>query len=248
MTTVLRVLSYNVRSLRDDPAAVARVVRSCRPDVVCLQEAPRLLLWRTGRRRLARRCGLRIAGGRRPGGLEILTAPGVVVERRTHRLLRRHPRLHRRALSTVLVRLGERRVAVAVSHLDLCARARLEHAEQILAFLGAEAAPGVLAVDVNEEPGGAAWQLLAEHLVDAGALGPSGGEPTFPARRPRSRIDTVFVDRSLPVVTGGVPAQPSREDLVAASDHLPVLVEIALEGDGEPRTPPVGQAAEEADG
>ncbi len=226
---MLRVLSYNVRSLRDDPAAVARVVRSCRPDVVCLQEAPRLLLWRTRRRRLARRCGLRVAAGRRRGGLEILAAPGVAVERRRHRLLHPHPGLHRRALSTVLVRVGGRRVVVAVSHLDLCARARLEHAAQVLALLAAERAPAVLAVDVNEEPGGPAWQLLARSLADAGAHGPSGGAPTFPARRPRSRIDTVFVDRRLRVVAAGLPPEASPRDLAEASDHLPVLAEIALE-------------------
>ncbi len=222
---MLRVLSYNIRSLRDDPAAVVRVIRSCRPDVVCLQEAPRLLGWRLGRWRLARRCGLRAAVRRRPGGLEILTGPGVTVERRRHRRLRRHPRLQLRALSTAVVRMAGRRAAVAVSHLDLCERARLEHAEQVLAFLERENAPVVLAVDVNEESHGPAWRLLADRLVDAG----SGAGPTFPARRPRNRIDTVFVDPRLTVLAAGVPREPSAQDLAAASDHLPVLAEISLE-------------------
>ena len=102
MAAVLRVLSYNIRSLRDDPLAVARVIRSCRPDVVCLQEAPRHLLWQTKRRWLARRCGLRLAVGRRPGGLEILTAPTLAVDHCSHRLLHRYPRLHQRALAIAL--------------------------------------------------------------------------------------------------------------------------------------------------
>lgn len=51
----VRLLSYNIRSLRDDPAAVARVVRAIRPDVACLQEVPRLWAWRLRRRRLADR-------------------------------------------------------------------------------------------------------------------------------------------------------------------------------------------------
>lgn len=231
MAAVLRVLSYNIRSLRDDPLAVARVIRSCRPDVVCLQEAPRHLLWQTKRRWLARRCGLRLAVGRRPGGLEILTAPTLAVDHCSHRLLHRYPRLHQRALAIALIRRGRRRIAVAVSHLDLQARARYAHAAQLLAFLGMQPAPAVLAVDVNERPDGPAWQMLATHLVDAGAHSPEGGEPTFPSWRPRSRIDTIFVDRRLTVRAAGIPAAPARRDLVAASDHLPVLAEIALPGE-----------------
>ena len=50
---VVRVLSYNVRSLRDDPAAVARVVRACAPDLVLVQEAPRFFRWRKPLGRLA---------------------------------------------------------------------------------------------------------------------------------------------------------------------------------------------------
>lgn len=39
-SAVIRVLSYNVRSLRDDTEALARVIRACEPDLVCVQEAP----------------------------------------------------------------------------------------------------------------------------------------------------------------------------------------------------------------
>ena len=45
MATV-RIMSYNIRSLRDDRAAVVRVIRDVDPDVVCIQEAPRFFRWR----------------------------------------------------------------------------------------------------------------------------------------------------------------------------------------------------------
>jgi endonuclease/exonuclease/phosphatase family metal-dependent hydrolase len=45
--STLRLLSYNVRSLRDDASAVARVIRAAEPDLVCIQEAPRLFRWRS---------------------------------------------------------------------------------------------------------------------------------------------------------------------------------------------------------
>ena len=39
------VMSYNVGGLRGDLAAMAALVRSQRPDVVAVQEAPRRLRW-----------------------------------------------------------------------------------------------------------------------------------------------------------------------------------------------------------
>lgn len=41
---LVRVLSYNIRSQRDDRRALARVIRACEPDLVCVQESPRY--WR----------------------------------------------------------------------------------------------------------------------------------------------------------------------------------------------------------
>jgi endonuclease/exonuclease/phosphatase family metal-dependent hydrolase len=67
--TELRVLSYNVRGLRDDRAALADVVRSVDPDVVCVQEAPKYLRWRSKCASLAREWGLLyVAGGGSTGG------------------------------------------------------------------------------------------------------------------------------------------------------------------------------------
>ncbi|MGW5694584.1 endonuclease/exonuclease/phosphatase family protein, partial [Streptomyces asiaticus] len=54
---VVRVLSYNIRSMRDDREALARVIRACAPDVVCVQEAPRFFRWRKAAAWLARETG-----------------------------------------------------------------------------------------------------------------------------------------------------------------------------------------------
>ena len=63
MPVELRVLSYNVRGLRDDRQALAEVVRAADPDVVCVQEAPRFLRWRSTCAALARTSGLVVVGG-----------------------------------------------------------------------------------------------------------------------------------------------------------------------------------------
>ncbi|WP_285756933.1 endonuclease/exonuclease/phosphatase family protein [Nocardiopsis ansamitocini] len=224
----LRVLSYNVRSLRDDPEAVARVVKACRPDVLCLQEAPRLLGWRRKRRLLASRCGLRLAVNRRPGGLAILVRPEISVLLSHHHRLRRYRGLHLRALSLVVLNHQGHEALVAVTHLDLDPRARLQHAEELLALLARHQAPVVLAADVNELPGGPTWRLLTRAFTDTAELAPAGELFTFTARRPRTRIDAVLADPRFGVVGAGVPEEPSRADLVAATDHRPLLAELLL--------------------
>ncbi|MEW2358964.1 endonuclease/exonuclease/phosphatase family protein [Spirillospora sp. NPDC029432] len=250
--TPVRVLSYNIRSLRDDPAAVARVVRGPRPDVVCLQEVPRFLGWRLKRRRLARAGGLAVASGRRAAGLAVLHGPRARVLHREYRLLSRVPGLHRRGLAVAVLEFGAgegaARLIAASTHLDLRDGPRRAHAAEIVELLGrvraAYPAPVVLAGDVNEEPGGAAWTLLCGPFRDAYAAAPVGGAATFPARAPRRRIDGIFTSPEIGVSACGVPVghdghdghdghgeageADAAADHVRASDHRPLLAELAL--------------------
>ncbi|GAA2578237.1 endonuclease/exonuclease/phosphatase family protein [Actinomadura fulvescens] len=246
MTTV-RVVSYNIRSLRDDPAAVARVVRALEPDVLCLQEVPRFGLWRLRRRRLARACGLRIAAGRRACGLAVFTAPGVRRVGREFHLLARVPGIHRRALALAVLEVGQgdeaRRLIAASTHLDLYDEPRRAHTGELIAHLDRArhryAAPVVVTGDINEEPGGACWTMLGAGLQDGWTAAPSGEELTFSARDPQRRIDGVFADRGVEVIGCGVPADPAiAADYPLATDHRPVLAELRLPAE----TPPGGAA------
>jgi endonuclease/exonuclease/phosphatase family metal-dependent hydrolase len=220
----VRVLSYNVRSLRDDQPALVRIVRALDPDVVCVQEAPRFFLGRHHTRRWARECGLRrICGGRPANGPAVLARPGRRVQDVAEHRFRRTPGLHGRGLAVARVD----GVVVASMHLGLTPAERLRNIRDVLAALGpAVRGPLVLAGDLNEPPESPAWQLLAESgLRDAYALAPTGPHFTFPARDPQRRIDAVFVTDLLHVVSCGVPAL-DEADLVAATDHLPVLAEL----------------------
>jgi endonuclease/exonuclease/phosphatase family metal-dependent hydrolase len=213
----VRVVSWNVRSLRDDSAGVAAFLASLAPDVALLQEAPRLLGSGFANRRLARRSGLvRAAGGASAAGNLLLVSPRVrVLEARAVRLPRR-PRLHRRGLVLGLVELAGARLAVVGTHLDLEPAARLDSARRVRAALP-EAHPGLVGADVNEEPGGPAWQALVEGLADAAA----DCGPTFPLRAPRRRIDAVLVDPRLGLLDVRVP-RPGP-----VTDHLPIVVDLA---------------------
>ncbi|WP_233525951.1 endonuclease/exonuclease/phosphatase family protein [Actinomadura spongiicola] len=222
-------MSYNVRSLRDDPGAVARVVRALDPDVVCLQEVPRFWTWRLQRRRLARACGLDIAAGRRACGLAVLTAPRVRRLARAFHLLTPDPDLHRRAVAIAVLEVGGARLIAASTHLDLRDGPRLRHVGEILAHLDRvrdrHRAPVVLAGDVNEEPGGPSWNLLTDRFLDAHMVAPSGDALTFSARDPRRRIDGVFTDPVVGITACGVPTgdEALTADYPKATDHRPVL-------------------------
>jgi endonuclease/exonuclease/phosphatase family metal-dependent hydrolase len=219
----VRIVSWNIRSLRDDRAAVVAVLRSLDPDVVALQEAPRFLRSRTRLAALARESGLVYGcGGRASAGTALLTALRIDVLRTSEALLPPSPRLHRRGVALAEVRPAGTQSGwvVASVHLGLDADERVRHAEVVRELVAAyQGERGVIAGDLNERPGGRAWTTLSHGFGDPGR---SADAPTFPARSPTSRIDVVLVpdgvEATSHVVTG--PA------VVAASDHCPVVVDL----------------------
>ena len=121
-------------------------------------------------------------------------------------------------------------MAVGSIHLDLDEAARLRHAGEAMALLQAAAdrfdALPVLAGDINEQSDQPTWRYLAERLTDCYAIAPRGDGFTFPAGGPHKRIDAIFAVAGFSVVScGGVDADPA--DLVAATDHLPVVAELS---------------------
>ena len=234
----LRVASYNVRDLLDDRAAAARVVRAIQPDVLCLQEVPRRLTTEFSLPAFARACGLYWAGGRRgTGGTAILTSLRVHTHRiRAARLAVRFPDRTRGYAAQLVSLPGSQPLWVVSVHLGLRAEERERHLAEVLAAIPA---PAVIAGDLNEGPTGRAWARLAAAYRKV-----SGDHPTYPAGRPTAELDVIFA--SPEVVTtpgdacgirpgdvssntvGDTAVHPLHEDLVAASDHRPCWVDLAL--------------------
>ena len=222
----LRLVSWNVHDLLGDQLAVTRVLRSARPDVVCLQEAPR---WPGSRWRLAalaRGCGLLyLDGGRTGAGTAVLVAQRVVpAGARAFRLpvrgLRTRPR---GAVVAELVlpgaSAGATPLTVASVHLGLDPAERAAHVALIAEKLAGAGDRLVVAGDLNERPDGPSWAALAGYgLADPRP----GAPPTFPARAPRSRIDAVLARPGVEVLDDEV-WRPDPRDVVLASDHRPVL-------------------------
>jgi len=171
---VLRVASYNVRDLKDDVDAAARVVRAIEPDVLCLQEVPRHPF--SGHRvaELARRCGLMWSGGHRgSGGTTILTALRVDVRGARHEGLPVGRRQRERGYAVATVALpGGAMLDVVSVHLSLDADERARHAGDlqfwgILAGLVGGPLMLVYLVLFNRE-GNPLWMLAAVGLTVAG--------------------------------------------------------------------------------
>ncbi|WP_181796403.1 endonuclease/exonuclease/phosphatase family protein [Streptomyces sp. WELS2] len=232
-SATVRVLSYNIRSMRDDTAALARVITACAPDLVLIQEAPRFFRWRKKLARLAAASGqVILTGGGTAAGPAVLCGLRATVERTEDVLLPLTPGLHRRGFATAVVRFGGARLGVLSCHLSLQQEERYDQGGMLLdrlAALGVEHA--VAGGDLNERPDGPTFRRLAAGLTDCRAAAPWGGEFTSTPAHPHQRIDAIFATKGVEVLGCGVPLdQPGvREaDLRAASDHLPVLAVLRV--------------------
>lgn len=241
-SAVVRLLSYNIRSMRDDVGALARVIRACAPDVVCVQEAPRFFRWRKHAGRLARQTELvHVTGGATANGQLILSSLRAHVEQTEDVLLPATPGLHRRGFATAVLRFGpQARLAVVSCHLSLQKDERYDQAglllDQLRELTGNQPSEGhppcaVAAGDLNERPGGRSFRRLTARLQDGYAVRPWGSGHTSEPARPHQRIDAVLAAEPLEVLGCGVPVGlpgVTRADLVAASDHLPVLAALRI--------------------
>ncbi|MFI2369701.1 endonuclease/exonuclease/phosphatase family protein [Streptomyces sp. NPDC018833] len=236
-SVVIRVLSYNIRSMRDDEDALARVIRACEPDLVFVQEAPRFFRWRKHAARLAARTDLvTLSGGATAAGPLLLCSLRATVEHTEDVLLPLTRGLHRRGFATAVIRFAGVRVGVISCHLSLQTDERYAQAGMLLDRLAAMGTPHAIAAgDINERPGGRSFGRLADALQDCWAVRPWGEEHTSTPVDPHQRIDAIFATRGVQVLGCGVPwglEGVTDRDLRAASDHLPVLAALRLPATG----------------
>lgn len=208
-------MTYNIRQLKDDRAAVVAVLRDCAPDVVAIQEPPRGPLGRARLWRLAHDAGLvPVVSGGGARTTALLARPQVALTGARGFRLPWHPGRTRRGLSVAEV-AGLRIVSV---HLSLSGHERSGHLVRIMPLVAASPSCVVLG-DLNELPGGPSWRRLGMNLRD---LAPHAG-PTFPASAPATRIDAVLGSRGVSATGVRVVTDEAAR---RASDHLPVVAEI----------------------
>lgn len=231
----VRLVSYNIRALRDSEPAVVRVLRTLEPDVVCLQETPRFLRWRSRLAGLARRSGLLyVTGGGTVGGTGLLCSLRMDVRSRAEVLLPKTQGLHQRGLAMACFGIGPTELSVVSTHMSLDQAERVRHLAAVRAAVESfTSGDYVIAGDLNEKPDGPVWRSLAGDgpaaLQDGWDVAPAGGELTFSARSPRRRIDGVFATSGVRVLSCGV-LQDERllAEYPRASDHLPVVADLEV--------------------
>src|SRR5690349_16191618 len=134
----LRILTWNVHDLLGDPLAVSAVLRAAAPDVVCLQEAPRLARSRPKLAHLARSANLLlVTGGRASAGTALLCSMrAVVTGEAAVRLPTTGWRTRPRGLAHARIGLpGTPALHVASVHLGLSPEERARHAAAIVELL-----------------------------------------------------------------------------------------------------------------
>lgn len=217
-------MTYNIEMGGRGGADLGRVVRAARPDVLLVNESPKTPLL-SGRRcgRLAERWGMRVAGGGRSAGSNlIVVGEGVEVRRVRSRVLPQPRWQPRRGIVSAQLRVRGRLVGVVACHLSLAPDRRTTEAAEVLADAALLRGPLVVGGDLNEPPSGPAWALLRA----AGLRDPGGaGWRTYPAQAPRARIDALLV-RDAAVLSHGAPTDVDPALLARASDHLPVVADL----------------------
>ncbi len=252
----LRLMTYNVHRCvgtdrKLDVERVAEVIAAEKPDVVALQELD-VRRARTKGVDQAHRLAelLKMSSHFHPAmtveeelyGDAILTClPEKLVKAGGLPLYNRIPGLEPRGAIWITVEVGGVPVQIINTHLGLVPQ---EQKRQAAALLSEQwmahddfKAPGILLGDFNATPYSATYRLLKAALRDAQTQSPTWRQTptaTFPSNFPFMRIDHVFLTKGLETI--GV-RSPYGALARAASDHLPLVVDLEISPAGDPEVP-----------
>ncbi|MGS2618437.1 endonuclease/exonuclease/phosphatase family protein [Micromonospora sp. LZ34] len=244
----VRVMTFNIHHGAGtdgilDLSRVAQVIRDSRLDVVGLQEVDRHF----GERSefvdqaawLARALNMHVVYGanldldplapgqpRRQYGTAILSNFPILEWENTY--LPRFGNHEQRGL--LRARINVRGVPVQVYNTHLQhndAAERVAQAQAIAQLIGVPDESVVLLGDLNVTPDTPEIRTLVENLVDAWEAAGVGEGHTHPAEDPTHRIDYIMQSGDVVARTIAVVASPVA---TAASDHLPVVADLALPG------------------
>ena len=258
----LRLMTYNVHRCvgtdrKLDVERVAEVIAAERPDVVALQELDVLRARTKGvdqAHRLAELLKMNfhfhpaMAVEEELYGDAILTAlPERLVKAAPLPFYRGVPGLEPRGALWITVEVGGVPVQIINTHFGLVPQEQKRQAAALLGegWMASDAwrAPGVVLGDFNATPYSATYRLLRTALRDAQRDSPPWSKPatsTFPSNFPFMRIDHVFQTRGLETLSVSSPYDARAR---AASDHLPLVVDLAIKAADVPAAAAADPAA-----
>ncbi|MFI5410372.1 endonuclease/exonuclease/phosphatase family protein [Kaistia sp. UC242_56] len=239
-----RILSYNVHACvgtdkKLSPERIARVIQSCDPDIVALQEID-VGRARSGRidqaQVLAELLGMeahfhpstRIGPDEHYGDAILTRLPYSMKKMGMLPGFHERIKVEPRGALWASVHVGGVDVQVVNTHLGVWPH---EQMLQLSALLGPEwlghpecREPVVFLGDFNAPPGLSPYRRLAAEFIDVQkAWGERKAKPTFPGRLPTLRIDHVWLRGRAAVQNVEVVRTPLAR---VASDHLPLVVDL----------------------
>jgi endonuclease/exonuclease/phosphatase family metal-dependent hydrolase len=156
----------------------------------------------------------------------LVRSPWRVITHRLHRFPREAQGVPRGVLVARVGRAGIRLWAMSV-HLGLHPGSRRRNAEELTDLVLAVNEPVLAGGDLNEMPDGKAATWLSDRFWDAWAHAGEGDGDTFPSANPTARIDYLFATEQFRIE--GAITVPTA-DAAEASDHLPLLADLFVEG------------------
>ena len=233
--TTLRVMTYNIHvgvgmDKKLDLQRIADVINHERPDLVGLQEVDRGVKRTEGKDEIAELAAmthmqyafapnLDFQGGKY--GVAILSR--FPIKNTVHRMFENKRETERRGMLLVEVEVDRKPLTFVTTHLDYQFEdGRLFETEQLLRYLTDVKGPLIVVADLNDVPSGSSYQLLRTKFDDAWVASRASGDGlSYPADKPVKRIDHIFSSR-------GVRAKKAWVVETQASDHVPVVVELAI--------------------
>ena len=234
-----RVMTFNIHHGEGldgnvDLQRIASVIRQEQADLVALQEVDKGVQ-RTARRdmpaELAALTGMTCTFsnnfhylGGEYGNAMLTRFPVLGATNSHYQMLRTN---EQRGLLQVTMDVLGRRVVFMNTHIDY----RNDDAERLLNVSEIQSLtarnggiPAILCGDFNDTPGSRVHQRLKEAFDDAWELAGQGKGWTYPAERPRKRIDYIWISKNEKIKVVGARVLAS-----AASDHGALIVELQFE-------------------
>jgi len=219
----LRVVSYNLRSLRAGIGPAVEAVIAYEPDVLLAQEYGAPYRLRAFGKALGMDWASSYAPFNRLRNAVLFRSPWRLTRSDHHRFTKTRGQ-YRRGFVLAELETKNARVAAVSVHLGLSARERPTHAAELLAALRDVAAPVVIGGDLNEEPDGEAVAVLVAEFRSGRAIA-GGGHPTCPADGPTAAIDDILIAGGAGIASFRV---GETEAARTASDHRPVIADLEL--------------------
>jgi len=231
----LKIMTYNIHvgvgmDKQLDLQRIADVILKEKPDLVGLQEVDRGVKRTQGIDEIVKLAqmthmeyafahNLDFQGGQY--GVAILSR--LPIKSSDHKMFQNKREAERRGMLRIVIELAGKDVNFVTTHLDYqYDDGRMFEMQQLLTFINDLTGPVIVVGDLNDEPIGAAYQLINEKFNDSWVQSKASGTGfTYPADTPRKRIDYIFFRES-----DGLRVKKAWTVSTLASDHIPLVSEL----------------------